>query len=134
MSCSLTKKEEKFIPQNNVVIETSHEYFEVENFYINWKDILVQNKDIYYVYIYSQTCSHCLDLKNWIIEKALERQDIFFMKGTNKDVIATDVSNTIGITSIENLAILGYPTMLKIQDKTLVKNEAGNSKIKDLLK
>ena len=34
MSCSLTKKEEKFIPQNNVVIETSHEYFEVENFYI----------------------------------------------------------------------------------------------------
>lgn len=132
-SCSLTKKEDKIDVSNVVIPDADHEYFEIEHMFINWSDILNQNKKTYYIYIYSLTCSHCKELKNWIIEKALNRNDIYFVKGSNKDIIEMDVSKTIGATNIENIAILGYPTVLKIQDKTLVKNVAGNSNIIDIL-
>lgn len=132
--CTFTKKEEKIDVSDIVIPEADHEYFEVENYFINWNSILTQNKDSYYVYLYSTTCNHCQELKNWIIETALSRGDIYFLKGTNKDVIKNDVSDTIGATDVSQLAIMGYPTLLKITSKTLVKNVAGNSKIMDLLK
>ena len=117
-----------------MIPEADHEYFEIEYITINWSDILIQNKDTYYVYIYSLTCTHCQELKNSIIEEALSRNDIYFVKGSNKDVVKNDVSYTIGATDVENIAILGYPTLLKISNKTLVQNIAGNSKIIDTLK
>lgn len=133
-SCTLTKKEEKIDTSNIVIPEADHEYFEIEEMSINWSDILLQNKTTYYVYIYSLTCTHCQELKNWIIDTALTRKDIYFVKGSNKDIIKSDVSETIGATDIDDVAIMGYPTLLKINEKTLVKNVAGNSKIMDLLK
>lgn len=132
-SCALTKKEEKINVTDVVIPDADHEYFEVEDMYINWSDILNQNNDTYYVYIYSTTCSHCKELKNWIIEKALERDDIYFVKGSSENKVKTDVSQTIGATEVENIAILGYPTLLKISNKTLVVNVAGNSQIISLL-
>ena len=132
--CSFTKKEEKINVQNVVIPDVDHEYFEVENIFINWESILEQNMNTYYVYVYSTTCVHCQEMKNWIIETTLNRDDIFFVKGSNKITIKTDVSSTIGATRVEEVAILGYPTLLKIENKTLVKNVAGNSKIMDLLK
>ena len=133
-SCSITKKEEKIDIQNVVIPDADHEYFEVEDYFINWESILLQNLNTYYVYIYSATCIHCQELKNWIIETSLKRDDVFFVKGSNKDTIKTDVKSTIGATTTEQLAILGYPTLLKIENKTLVKNVAGNSKIMSTLK
>ena len=82
--CSLTKREEKIDVSDVEIPEVDHEYFEVEDMSINWSDILNQNKTTYYVYIYSTTCNHCKELKNWIIETALSRGDIYFVKGTNK--------------------------------------------------
>ncbi len=132
--CTFNKKEEKIDVSNIEIPDADHEYFEVENYFINWGSILKQNVTTYYVYIYSTTCNHCQELKNWIIETALSRGDIYFVKGSNKDVIKTDVSNTIGITNEDQLAIMGYPTILKINNNALVKNEAGNAKIMGLLK
>lgn len=132
--CSLTKTDEKIDVSDIVIPNTNHEYFEVDYMSINWADILLQNKEAYYVYIYSLMCTHCQELKNYIIDEALKRDDIFFVKGSNKDVIKTEVSNTIGATDVKDIAILGYPSMLKISNKTLVQNLAGNSKIIDILK
>lgn len=133
-SCSLTKTGEKVDVSSIVIPDTEFEYFEVDYITINWSDILKQNKETYYVYIYSLTCTHCQELKNYIIGEALKRDDIYFVKGSNKDVIKTEVSDTIGATEVKDIAILGYPTMLKIKNKTLVQNVAGNSKIIDILK
>ena len=133
-SCALTKKEEIIDVSNIDIPEADHEYFEVEHVFINHSDIFKENNETYYVYIYSMTCAHCQELKNWIIGTALNRDDIYFLKGSNKDVIKSDVSNTIGITDVKDLAIMGYPTLLKISNKTLVKNVAGNNEIMSLLK
>lgn len=132
--CSFTKKEEKINVSNIIIPDADHEYFEVEKYFINWESIFKENIDTYYVYNYSTNCNHCQELKNWIIETALTRGDIYFVKGSNKDVIRNDVSDTIGATNVNQVAIMGYPTLLKIDHKILVKNVAGNSKIMDLLK
>ena len=132
--CAFNKKEEKINVSNIVIPDADHEYFEVENYFINWNSILIQNMNSYYVYFYSATCNHCQELKNWIIETALSRGDIYFVKGSNKDAIKNDVSDTIGATSIDKIAIIGYPSLLKIINKTVTKNVAGNSKIMDALK
>ena len=132
--CTITKKEEKINVSNIVIPEADHEYFEVENYFINWENILKQNNEVYYVYFYSLTCSHCQELKNWIIERALVRGDVFFVKGSNKDTIKSDVASTIGATSVDEVAIMGYPSLLKIVNKTVTLNAAGNTKIIELLK
>lgn len=131
--CSLTKKESKIDIKNVEIPEVDHEYFEVTELTINWADILIQNNDTYYVYIYSQNCTHCQELKNYMIETALKRDDIFFVRGTSKDTIKTDVSTSIGATKTEDICILGYPSLLEISEKTVVKNVAGKAKIIDLL-
>ncbi len=132
--CSFTKKEEKIDVSNIIIPDADHEYYEVEKYFINWESIFKENIDTYYVYIYSTNCNHCQELKNLMIERALTRGDIYFVKGSNKDAIRNDVSDTIGATNVNQVAIMGYPTVLKIDHKILVKNVAGNSKIMDLLK
>lgn len=131
--CSFTKTEQKSVIPAIEIPEVNHEYFEVEIFTLNWEDIFFENNSPYYIYVYSTSCSHCQELKNWIIEKALDRGDIFFVKSTNKIPLSGDVSSSIGATKVEDISLLGYPSMLKINEKTVVKNVAGSSKIKDLL-
>lgn len=132
--CTITKKEEKIDVSDIVIPEADHEYFEVEQYFINWENILEQNNEAYYVYFYSLTCSHCQELKNWIVERALARGDVYFVKGSNKDIIRSDVSNTVGVTSADDIAIMGYPSLIKIVNKTVTINAAGNTKIMELLK
>lgn len=131
--CFGEKKQENFNIENIEIPEANHEYFEVDKYNINWSDILKQNKQTYYVYIYSITCSHCQELKNWIIDQALNREDIFFVRATSNVPIVTDVSFTIGTEEIDKVAILGYPSLLKITENSVAKNIAGNSKIIELL-
>lgn len=115
------------------IIEIEHSYDEIELYSIQWNNIFDVERNDYFVYFYSNSCSHCLELKNWIIEKALSRGDIYFVKGTNKDVLKTDVKYTIGLGNVGDFAILGYPSLVQIKDKIIKKNVAGKKEIQSLL-
>lgn len=115
------------------IIEVEHSYDEVGLFFIGWNEIFDVGKDDYFVYFYSSSCNHCYELKNWIIEQALSRGDIYFVKSTNKDVLKTDVKHTIGLGNVGDFAILGYPSLVQIQDKIIKKNVAGKNEIQSLL-
>lgn len=117
------------------IIEISHHnYFEVEDKAVTWTKVFNIENNSYFLYYYSPSCSHCAELKDFIIEKALERGDIYFVKSSENDVIAKDVSSTIGATTSEQIAIVGYPSMIQIVNKIVTKNVAGKSKITELLK
>lgn len=113
---------------------TTHNYFEVEEYTINWQDAFTITMPDYFVYYYSPTCSHCSEMKDLMIETALDRGNIFFVKSSEKDVIVSDISKSIGATTPEEISILGYPTVVEIKDKILIKNKAGKTQIKELLK
>ena len=128
---------------NETIIQTE-QYSNVSFQNFNYDDIsdyeLVRDtifdvaSDDYYVYFYSMSCSHCEELKNYIIEKALDRGDIYFVKGTSKDQITNDPKKSIGAGISENIWILGYPTLLQIQNQKCSKNLAGITQIKAELK
>lgn len=131
--CSFLKQEEKIVINDEIIPEVDHDYDEVKEYQLSWDSIFDVELDTYYVYFYSLTCSHCSMLKNEIIEEALERKDIYFVKGSNKDVLRTDINYTIGAEIVGDFAIVGYPSLVKIEHGKVVKNVAGNSQILILL-
>lgn len=116
------------------IIEIEHDYSEIFNYQILWENVFNIDKENYLVYFYSTTCSNCSEIKNFIIEKSLERKDIFFVKSSSSDRIEKDVKNTIGAGKIGDFAILGYPTLVEIDQGICTKNMAGKTQILAFLK
>ena len=131
--CSVNTKQ---VENSNTqtIIPISHEYREISDYELNQETIFDVDEDFYYVYFYSTTCNHCEELKDYIIGKALERGDIYFVKGSSKDHITNDPKKTIGAEKPEDIWILGYPSLLQISNHKCTKNLAGTSQIKEELK
>ena len=103
----------------------SHSYDEIKDKEILYSNIFGVDSNSYYVYFYSSTCSHCANLKEFIISTALDRGDVYFVKASEEIVFLKSVEETIGLTSIEEFGILGYPSLVKIEDHIITKNIAG---------
>ncbi len=119
---------------DNIILPTDYSYDQIQNFKLTLETMFEVDNDAYYTYFYSSTCSHCQELKNFIIEKALERKDIYFIKSSSKDKFTTDENLVINAGNPDDIYILGYPTMLKIENKIVTKNLPGNDKIIEELK
>lgn len=111
----------------------NHNYYEVSSYEISWQRIFDVPKETYYVYCYQLTCSHCEELKDYIIVKALELKNIYFVRSSAAVILSSDISGTIGAQNVSQLSILGYPSLLEISNKRVTKNLAGKSPIKALL-
>ena len=129
---STTKKEEYVIEDAEVPTERS--YDEVSDYELVREAMFDVDSDKYYVYFYSMTCNHCEEIKNYIIEKSLERGDIYYIKGTSKDQVTNDTKKLIGAENLADFYILGYPTLALISNKKCTKNLAGIVQIKAELK
>lgn len=131
---SCDKKEESFTYETATIDpETKHSYNEITDKKINWNDVFFPQKGHYFVYFYSLTCSHCNELKNDIIEYALNHDDIYFVQDSEDIVIDKNIASTIGINDVKNLCIKGFPSIIEIDKKILVKNVVGISDIVSLL-
>ena len=117
-----------------VEIKPDHKYEEIKEYEIMRETMFDVGVVSYYVYFYSTTCNHCDEIKNFMIEKALEREDVYFVKGSSKDKITNNEKLLIGAENPENFYILGYPTLALIRNKKCVKNLAGINKIQQELK
>ena len=112
-----------------------HDYNEIEELLISWGDIFKIEDPRYYVYFYSETCSHCKNIKNEVIGYSLSNQTPMYFVTFNKEVVVShDISNTIGLTSVEGLSILGTPSLLDIESGVIVQNIAGETAILNYLK
>lgn len=131
---SCNKEEEKTNPNypSYTSVET-YSYSDVKDKEILYSNIFGIEQNSYYVYFYSRTCSHCNDLKPFIIPKIIERNDIYLVEASEQVVVLEDISVTVGVSSIENFGILGYPSLVKIEEKVVTKNIAGINPIKNEL-
>ena len=126
------KKETYVIPEGDIPVD--RDYSEVSDYELTRELMFEVDEEKYYVYFYSLTCSHCEELKNYIVEKGLERGDIYFVKGTSKDKLTNDPKKLIGAENSDDFYILGYPTLALISNKKCTKNLAGVDQIKSELK
>ena len=115
-------------------VKVSHDYSEVQDFELMWETMFDVDSDDYYVYFYSTTCNHCEELKDYIVDKALSRGDIYFVKGSSKDQIGKDANLSKYAENPGDIWILGYPSLLKISSHKCTKNLAGINQIKGELK
>ena len=115
-------------------VQVERSYEEVKDYELTWETMFDVNSESYYVYFYSITCNHCSELKNYIVDKALVRKDIYFVKGSNKDQITTDPTKGKNAENPGDIWILGYPSLIKITNKKCTKNLAGINQIKAELK
>ena len=117
------------------VINTSvnHDYIEIKDYRTSWYEFFDIDLDEYFVYFFSRTCSHCESFKNTIIEIALSRRNIYFVEDSDEVKFTDDISKTIGLTSIEDFVILGFPTLVEISNHKITKNVAGTKNINSLL-
>ena len=126
------QNETKVQETENLVV--NHDYDEVGDYELMWDTMFDVETAQYYVYIYSTTCSHCEDLKNYIIEKALSNKNIYFVKGSSKDQIGNTANKPKYAKNPGDIWILGYPSLLQISGKKCTKNLAGTVQIKGELK
>lgn len=133
-SCIPTTKNSSIIKTSSTFnSEVNHEYSEINKYRITWNEIFDVQLNDYFVYFFQRTCSHCESIKNKIIEEAFKRENIFFYEDSGETVLAKDVSYTIGLTSVENFTIQGFPSLIEIVDGILVKNIAGDKEISRIL-
>lgn len=131
-SCSQSNVERKEIPKQEVPV--NHSYDEVKEYELFWETMFDVNSNDYYVYFYSETCNHCEELKDYIIEKALVKKNIYFVKGSSKDQIGNDPKKSKYAENPGDIWILGYPSLIEIIGHKCMKNLAGISQIKSELK
>ena len=119
----------------NAKADPVYDYKDFENYKICHENVFFQAKSQYFVYIYSLRCGHCLAIKQDVLSYILECKTPMYLLEYNENIkIASNVTNTIGINNIEELYILGTPTLLKIEDKILTLNVAGQDEVIEILK
>lgn len=132
-SCAMEKGSSKSSSSSITSSEIEHSYSEIQNLKISWNSTFSYAKPYYFVYFYSLTCSHCASLKNRIIEYGLTHEDIYFCEDSSDVVIKENIDSTIGCKRVEDLAIKGFPSLIKIEDKVLKINVVGVDKICSVL-
>lgn len=128
-SCSVFSSSSSQSSTKQISEEINHTYSEIKNKKLTWNYLFFDAESPYFVYCYSLTCSHCNSIKNKIIEYALKVENFYFYEDSLLTKFSDDIDSTIGISSSENLAIKGFPTLLKIEQSKLTKNIYGEGSI-----
>ena len=105
----------------------------IKNQSISWFDALNQKENNYIVFVYSETCGYCHDMMDEIIDFA--KSEILVTYFINSQIYKVPISNEIkeNIADINQLSILGTPTILEIDNKIVVNNISGIDKCLNFL-
>ena len=105
------------------------EYKEIKLDQIDWPDCLKQEEDHYLVFFYSDTCPHCHEIIGDVIEFSLsDIAKLYFLNTKETSVkvpISNDIDLTIGVETIDDLFIMGTPTIIEVEEWSVKANVAG---------
>lgn len=112
--------------------ESSYDYEDFIDRHIQFGDTLSFEGD-YYVYIYMLRCYHCNQIKNQIFEYMIKYDNLYLLECPEEIKISNDISSTIGVQNVDEIMINGTPTLLEVDNHTLVLNISGSVKIINFL-
>jgi len=113
----------------------AYTYDEIETRIIPWENLFDMAENHYYSLVFSKSCQHCLAIEEQVVRYALSdsRPLLFFIKATPNIPKGTPISATVGATSVDEVYVLGWPTLLEIEEATLVSHVAGEKAISEKL-
>ena len=98
---------------------------------------LSQEEEQYLIFFHSETCNHCKEIMGDVISFAEENIiKTYFLNISDPDnniQRCTKEELTVGIDKVEDLRILGTPTIVKVENGVTTKNEGGKEKCLTLL-
>ena len=100
----------------------------IKNKEIPWLEALNQKENHYIIFVYSETCGHCHDMMDEIIDFAKSGILVTYFINTRKNEVTVSREIIENTTDITELSILGTPTIIEIESKTVIKNIAGIDK------
>lgn len=105
---------------------------------------ILNKKGTYYVYFYSNDCSHCQDLKKYIFQYIdSDKNDkengiplyIFCVDNYLEELTSeSEAENILGVTDVKELKLTGTPTMVLIANKEIKNAWLSTNNIKSQLK
>lgn len=102
--------------------------------HIEWVDLLNQQECDYITYIYSETCGHCREIKNEILYFASSYQDpTYFVIYVKEIPLIDDKEQVIDKDKIEEIGILGTPTLFHVVNHKINENIVGSKDIKNYI-
>ena len=118
--------------------KTSSSIHEIPKEYeINLADCLSQEEEQYLVFFNSETCNHCKEIMGDVISFANENiTKTYFLnvsKPENKIERCSKEELVVGIDKVEDLRILGTPTIVKVENGVTTANVGGKEKCLTLL-
>ena len=106
------------------------DYSDFSDLNLEWKNLFSPAKSQYFVYIYSVSCVHCNHIKEEVLKFVNMNKESFYLVEYTGDIkTKSNVSNTIGKEKIEEIFILGTPTLLEITNWSVSLNIAGENEI-----
>ena len=108
----------------------SKEYQDYNDLHLEWKDLFLPAKSLYFVYIYSISCLHCNRIKAAVLDAVEANKDLFYLIEYSEEIkTSNNTSDTIGKEKVEEVTIKGTPTLLEISDYHISINIAGENEI-----
>lgn len=120
---------------SKVEAETNHEqialdYSDFSDIYLEWKNLFLPAKSQYFVYIYSFSCFHCANIKKEVLSTIDQHRNLFYLMEYSQDIpTGFNVYETIGKEKIEEIYIMGTPTLIEITNHYVAMNIAGEKEI-----
>ena len=117
--------------QENSTPSINYSYDQIETLLIPWGGLFEVEADHYMALVFSKSCQHCLAIEDTVVGYALSETStpLFFIEATATIPKGKDIASTLGATSIDEMYILGWPSLLEIQNGTLVAHLAGEKAI-----
>lgn len=122
-SSSLSSNEQKRVAR--------HDYKEVEHLSISYLDAFDMKEERYYLYYYQTTCSHCLEIKDYIIDYALrDIEKIYFIRiEKDEGFLSSTISETLFTNDPLKSFMMVTPQLSLVENGYVTKTVVGKKEI-----
>ena len=111
--------------------EKVYDYDLIEERKVSWNNLFSIADNDYFGYIYSETCGHCKEVKPSMIEATLNGEiNVYYIEYDQSIPIVDSYATNIGKGSVDEIGIIGTPTLFHIQNHIITEQFAG---AKDIL-
>ncbi len=109
-----------------------YDYSQIDLWLMDWDNLFETDATHYYVLVFSLGCQHCLALEDQAVAYALGEKEIplFFIQATPEIPIGTRIEGTFGATTVDEVFIIGWPTLIEIRWGVLIGQSVGEEEVR----
>lgn len=112
-------------------IEIAKDYDDLGRNLVSWEEIFSFDLKHFYVYFFSRTCSHCLNLKKSILYVISVNEEFFACESNGKHKFCN--FPLVGEFDAVDFCIVGYPSIVEFKNNEIVNNIVGETAVLEFL-